>query len=212
MNFTRAIALAGLLALSSAAPANAQDTATQQQGWVAWGSEFVSEALETLAYPFKQAWTMTWDAIGSADAEIAAEKVKFANKLKAELAAFSKDVSRTGFELSSVGISPDIIPEITLTLEVREPVSEAVEAELRKEFENSGKFGVVERTILLALLDLDEAAAELKVEGYQFSEVEMELVAIFPEVTLNFEREEADAADPATAPKTDDGTTKALSN
>ena len=95
--------------------------------------------------------------------------------------------------MSVISISPDIIPKISLTLEVREPVSEAAEAQLRTEFQNEQKYGLIERTVLLGLLDLDETAAEMKVEGYAFSDVELELVAIFPEVTLNFEREESDA-------------------
>ena len=196
MKFIRAAALAGLLALGGAAPANAQDTAAQR-GWVEWGSGIAVDVLDAVAYPFQKAWTMAWDAIGSAEAEIAAEKTKFANKLKDDLAVFSKDVSRTGFAVTVVGISPDIIPKISLTLEVREPLSEAAEAELRTEFENDEKLGVVERTILLGLLDLDEVAAELKADGYRFSEVELELVAIFPEVTLNFESEEATDEAPA---------------
>ena len=203
MKFIRAAALAGLLALGGAAPANAQDTAAQR-GWVEWGSGIAVDVLDAVAYPFQKAWTMAWDAIGSAEAEIAAEKTKFANKLKDDLAVFSKDVSRTGFAVTVVGISPDIIPKIILTLEVREPLSEAAEAELRTEFENDEKLGVVERTILLGLLDLDETAADLKADGYRFSEVELELVAIFPEVTLNFESEEATDEAPAApaAPET----------
>ena len=203
MKFIRAAALAGLLALGGAAPANAQDTAAQR-GWVEWGSGIAVDVLDAVAYPFQKAWTMAWDAIGSAEAEIAAEKTKFANKLKDDLAVFSKDVSRTGFAVTTVGISPDIIPKISLTLEVREPVPEAAEAELRTEFENDEKLGVVERTILLGLLDLDETAADLKADGYRFSEVELELVAIFPEVTLNFESEEATDEAPAApaAPET----------
>ena len=203
MKFIRAAALAGLLALGGAAPANAQDTAGQR-GWVEWGSGIAVDVLDAVAYPFQKAWTMAWDAIGSAEAEIAAEKTKFANKLKDDLAAFSRDVSRTGFAVTTVGISPDIIPKISLTLEVREPVPEAAEAELRTEFENDEKLGVVERTILLGLLDLDETAADLKADGYRFSEVELELVAIFPEVTLNFESEEATDEAPAgpAAPET----------
>ncbi len=203
MKFIRAAALAGLLALGGAAPANAQDTAGQR-GWVEWGSGIAVDVLDAVAYPFQKAWTMAWDAIGSAEAEIAAEKTKFANKLKDDLVVFSKDVNRTGFAITTISISPDIIPKISLTLEVREPVSEAVEAELRTEFENKEKFGVVERTILLGLLDLDETAADLKVDGYRFSEVELELVAIFPEVTLNFESEEATDEAPAApaAPET----------
>ena len=199
MKFIRAAALAGLLALGGAAPANAQDTAGQR-GWVEWGSGIAVDVLDAVAYPFQKAWTMAWDAIGSAEAEIAAEKTKFANKLKDDLVVFSKDVNRTGFAITTISISPDIIPKISLTLEVREPVSEAVEAELRTEFENKEKFGVVERTILLGLLDLDETAADLKVDGYRFSEVELELVAIFPEVTLNFESEPPTDAAPAAAP------------
>ena len=196
MKFIRAAALAGLLALGGAAPANAQDTAAQR-GWVEWGSGIAVDVLDAVAYPFQKAWTMAWDAIGSAEAEIAAEKTKFANKLKDDLVVFSKDVNRTGFAITTISISPDIIPKISLTLEVREPVSEAVEAELRTEFENKEKLGVVERTILLGLLDLDETAADLKADGYRFSEVELELVAIFPEVTLNFESEEATDEAPA---------------
>ena len=199
MKLIRAAALAGLLALSGAVPANAQDITTQQ-GWVEWGSGIAVEVLDAVAYPFQKAWTMAWDAIGSVEAEIAAEKTKFANKLKSELAVFSKDVSRAGFAITTISISPDIIPKISLTLEVREPVSEASEAELRAEFQDKEKLGAIERIILLGLLDLDEAAAELKVDGYRFSEVELELVAIFPEVTLNFELEEAADEAPATAP------------
>ena len=199
MKFIRAAALAGLLALGGAAPANAQDTAGQR-GWVEWGSGIAVDVLDAVAYPFQKAWTMAWDAIGSAEAEIAAEKTKFANKLKDDLVVFSKDVNRTGFAITTISISPDIIPKISLTLEVREPVSEAVEAELRTEFENKEKFGVVERTILLGLLDLDETAADLKVDGYRFSEVELELVAIFPEVTLNFESEQPTETAPAAVP------------
>ena len=200
MKLIRAAALAGLLALSGAVPANAQDAAAQQ-GWVEWGSGIAVEVLDAIAYPFERAWTMAWDAIGSAEAEIAAEKTKFANKLKSELAVFSKDVSRAGFAITTISISPDIIPKISLSLEVREPVSEAVEAELRTEFENKEKFGAIERIILLGLLDLDETAADLKVDGYRFSEVDLDLVAIFPEVTLNFELEEAADEAPA-APET----------
>ena len=199
MKFIRAAALAGLLALGGAAPANAQDTAGQR-GWVEWGSGIAVDVLDAVAYPFQKAWTMAWDAIGSAEAEIAAEKTKFANKLKDDLVVFSKDVNRTGFAITTISISPDIIPKISLTLEVREPVSEAVEAELRTEFENKEKFGVVERTILLGLLDLDETAADLKVDGYRFSDVELELVAIFPEVTLNFESEQPTETAPAAVP------------
>lgn len=199
MKLIRAAALAGLLALSGAVPANAQDAAAQQ-GWVEWGSGIAVEVLDAVAYPFQKVWTMAWDAIGSAEAEIAAEKTKFATKLKSDLAVFSKDVNRTGFAITTISISPDIIPKISLTLEVREPVSEAVEAELRTEFENKERFGAIERIILLGLLDLDETAADLKVDGYRFSEVDLDLVAIFPEVTLNFESEQPTDAAPATAP------------
>lgn len=50
-----------------------------------WGSGIAVDVLDAVAYPFQKAWTMAWDAIGSAEAEIAAEKTKFANKLKDDL-------------------------------------------------------------------------------------------------------------------------------
>jgi len=207
MKLTRTVAFVGLLALS-AVPASAQDTAAEGS-WMNWGSRMVYVSLDTLAYPFQQAWTMVWDAIGKTEADVAAEKVKFATKLKTELEAFSKDVSRTGYDVSIISISPDIIPKIALTLEVRKPLDETAEAKLRSEFQDpEKKYGAIERTILLGLLDLDETAADLKVDGYRFSEVELELVAIFPEVTLNFEN----AEDSTSAPEAEDATSPVLSN
>jgi hypothetical protein len=207
MKLTRTVAFAGLLALS-AVPASAQDTAADG-GWVNWGYRMVNESIDTLAYPFQQAWTMAWDVIGKTEADVAEEKVKFATKLKSELESFSKDVSRTGYDLSMIGISPDIIPKIALTLEVRNPLDETAEAKLRSEFQDPGKqYGTIERAILLGLLDLDETAADLQVNGYKFSEVELELVALFPEVTLNFEHPEESGS----APKAEDATSPALSN
>ena len=134
--------------------------------------------------------------IGGTEAQIADEKAKFAQKLKDELVGFANDVERTGFDVAIISISPDIIPKVALTLEVREPVSEAVESQLRTEFQNEQKYGLIERTVLLGLLDLDETAAKTKVEGYEFSDVKLELIAIFPEVTRNFEREKADPEAP----------------
>ena len=55
MKLTRTVAFAGLLALS-AVPASAQDTAADG-GWVNWGYRMVNESIDTLAYPFQQAWT-----------------------------------------------------------------------------------------------------------------------------------------------------------
>jgi len=187
----RALIVASALLLSSGVPASAQEQ-SGLEAWIDWGSQIAHEAVDAAASPFRKAWVMAWEFIGSTEAQIAEEKAKFAQKLKGELESFSKDVERTGFDVSTISISPDIIPKISLTLEVREPVSEAVEAQLRTEFQNEEKYGLIERTLLLGLLDLDEAAADLKVEGYAFSDVELELVAIFPEVTLNFERENSD--------------------
>jgi len=207
MTFMRALIVAVLLVLNNGAPANAQETAAEV-GWVDWGSRVAQDVLDAAVAPFRQAWVMAWNVIGDTEAEIAEQKTKFAHKLKNELEAFTNDVERTGFEVSIISISPDIIPKIALTLEVREPVSEAVEAQLRTEYQNPEKYGVIERTILLGLLDLDETAAEMKVEGYAFSDVELELVAIFPEVTLNFEREQTEPIEL----KSESGTTDVLSD
>lgn len=187
----RVMAAVIALVLSCGTPASAQESSSLEE-WIDWGSHIAQDAVGAAALPFRKAWAIAWDVIGGTEAQIAEEKAKFARKLKDELKAFATEVDRTGFELSIISISPDIIPKVALTLEVREPVSEAVEAQLRLEFQNQQKYGLIERTVLLGLLDLDETAAELKVDGYAFSDVELELVAILPEVTLNFERENAD--------------------
>jgi hypothetical protein len=203
MTKLRSVVFAALLAVAGGHSAHAQDTASGA-GWVEWGSNTLEQALETVASPFQQAWVMAWAAIGGAEEEIAAEKAKFAARLQENLSSFSRDVARTGFEITSIGISPELIPRIILELELKSSLSEAAETSLRAEFDNPEKYGLIERTILLGLLDLDSTAESMKVEGYRFSGVELELIAIFPEVTLNFTREEDPAAAPE-APKTPDG-------
>lgn len=194
----KALIVGFALVLSSGVPASAQE-GSSLEAWMNWGVQIAQDAVDAAAAPFRKAWVMAWDVIGGTEAQIAEEKVKFAQKLKDELEDFANNVERTGFEVSIISISPDIIPKVSLTLEVREPVTEAVEAQLRTEFQNEQKYGLIERTVLLGLLDLDETAAGMKVEGYAFSDVELELVAIFPEVTLNFEREKADPEVPTPA-------------
>ena len=198
MKKLRLVAFAALLAVCGGHSAQAQDSASEA-GWTEWGSTTFQQALDTLASPFQQAWVMAWSAIGGAEEEIAAENAKFAARLRDHLSSFSQDVARTGFEISTIGISPEVIPRIVLELELKETLPEAAESALRADFENPDKYGLIERTILLSLLDLDETAAEMKVEGYRFSGVELELIAIFPEVTLNFEREKADPEVPTPA-------------
>lgn len=206
MTKLRSVAFAALLAVAGGHSAHAEDTASGA-GWAEWGSNTLEQALETLASPFQQAWLMAWAAIGGAEEEIAEEKAKFAARLQENLSSFSQDVTRTGFEISSIGISPELIPRIILKLELKEPLSEAAETALRAEFDNPEKYGLIERTILLGLLDLDTTAEAMKVEGYRFSGVDLELIAIFPEVTLNFTREEDPAAAPEAPKKRDGGNT-----
>lgn len=210
MKLAQALAVAGIMTFGGVAPAQAQEAGTAES-WVNWSSRLSGEALETLAYPFRQAWKMAWDVIGNSEAEIAAEKTKFAKKLKSELADFSKEVGRVGYDLTIISISPDVIPKISLTLEVNKPVNEAAETALRAEFQNREKYGAIESAILQGLLDLDETAADLKADGYRFSGVDLELIAIFPEVTLNFEREDLSPLAPE-PPKTVDSTGEVLSD
>jgi hypothetical protein len=203
MKKLRSVAFAALLAAYGSHAAHAQDTSSGA-GWADWGSITLKQALDALASPFQQAWVMAWDVIGGAEEEIAAEKAKFASRLQENLSSFSQDVARTGFEISTIGISPEVIPRIILSLELKESITEDAETALRAEFDNPEKYGLVERTILLGLLDLDTTAETMKVEGYRFSGVDLELIAIFPEVTLNFTKEENPGAAPE-APKTLDG-------
>lgn len=209
MKKLRLVAFAALLAVCGTHPAQA-DTSSEA-GWAEWGSTTFQQALDTLASPFQQAWVMAWAAIGGAEEEIAAEKTKFAARLRDNLGSFSQDVARTGFEISTIGISPDLIPRIILKLDLKELPSEAAESALRAEFETPDKYGLIERTILLGLLDLDETATAMKVEGYRFSGVDLELIAIFPEVTLNFTKEEGPAAE-QDVQKTPEGGTTAQTN
>jgi hypothetical protein len=185
------------LFLAGSVPAQAQQTASQ--GWLEWSIDLGSKALNSAMAPIDYGWSKLSDVLHSGEAEIAAEKEKFLDLLRNHLEVLSKNVDKTGLTMDQVSISPDFIPKISLNFEVKAPVSDFYEAILRKEFEQSPDLGVIQQTILLALLDVDETAADFKMDGYRFSEVDFELVAIFPEMTLTFQKEDAVGQTPSKA-------------
>jgi hypothetical protein len=168
------------LFLAGSVPAQAQQTASQ--GWLEWSIDLGSKALNSAMAPIDYGWSKLSDVLHSGEAEIAAEKEKFLDLLRNHLEVLSKNVDKTGLTMDQVSISPDFIPKISLNFEVKAP-----------------DLGVIQQTILLALLDVDETAADFKMDGYRFSEVDFELVAIFPEMTLTFQKEDAVGQTPSKA-------------
>ena len=52
----------------------------------------------------------------------------------------------------------------------------------------SGLSVALERGIILGLLDLEKTFEGIRPDGFRISEVEMALVAIFPEIAVSFSR------------------------
>lgn len=145
--------------------------------------------LDTVTGPFYAAgaWVAGW--VGYAESAVVAEKRAFIDTLKNDLARFERLVGQAGFRVSEVRIAGGLAPEISLTLEVRSDISDEEEAALRlridEDFAAAGLIGRIERALLLALLDVDEAAAAVRPDGYVLSEIEVD-VDILPSFSYAF--------------------------
>jgi hypothetical protein len=145
--------------------------------------------LETAVGPFYAvgAWLAGW--VGWAESAVIAEKRAFIDTLKNDLARFERLVGLAGFKVSEVRIAGGFAPEISLTLEMRTDITDEEEAAFRRrineDFAGAGLVGRIERGLLLALLDVDDAAAAIRPDGYVLSEIEVD-VDILPSFSYAF--------------------------
>lgn len=137
------------------------------------------------------AWLGSWFGgwLGDIESAVVAEKQAFADTLKNDLARFQRLVGEAGFKVSEVAVSGGLAPEISLTLEVRRIASDAEEEALRRRIDDdvdgAGLIGRIERALLLALLDADEAAEAFRPDGYVLSSVEVD-VGLLPSFSYLF--------------------------
>lgn len=136
-------------------------------------------------------WLGSWFGgwLGEAESALASEKQVFAETLKSDLARFQRLVGEAGFSVSEVRVSGGFDPEISLTLEVRRIASDEEEETIRRriadDVDGAGLIGTIERALLLALLDIDEAAEAFRPDGYALSSVEVD-VGLFPSFAYLF--------------------------
>jgi hypothetical protein len=161
-----------------------------QDGW----NRSLSVVETTTGYilsPFQAASEWALSFLRSEERALAAELNRFVTTLRQDLSRFETLAGRAGFRLSNISIKPAIIPEVELTFEPAEEITPAAEAALRQELAQlTGTMGALERTIILLLLDVDERVEAIRPNGFRVSEVAFALVAIFPEMTINFVRSE----------------------
>lgn len=132
-------------------------------------------------------WFGGW--LGAAESALASEKQAFAETLKSDLARFQRLVGEAGYSVSEILVSGGLDPEISLTLEVKRFASEEEEEAMRRRIaddtDGAGLIGGIERALLLALLDIDEAAEAFRPDGYALSAVEVD-VGLFPSFSYLF--------------------------
>jgi hypothetical protein len=122
-------------------------------------------------------WLGGW--LGAAESALASEKQAFAETLKNDLVRFQRLVGDAGFSVAEIRVAGGLEPEISLTLEVRRPASDEEEEAIRRriadDVDGAGLIGTIERALLLALLDIDEAAESFRPDGYALASVEVDI-------------------------------------
>lgn len=136
-------------------------------------------------------WLGSWFGgwLGAAESAITSEKQAFANTLKNDLARFQRLVGEAGFSVAEIRVAGGLDPEISLTLEVKRIASDEEEEAIRRriadDVDGAGLIGTIERGLLLALLDIDEAAESFRPDGYALASVEVD-VGLFPSFAYLF--------------------------
>lgn len=136
-------------------------------------------------------WVGSWFGgwLGAAESVLTKEKRAFAETLKSDLARFQRLVGEAGFSVSEIRVAGGLDPEISLTLEVKRIASDEEEEAIRRriadDVDGAGLIGTIERALLLALLDIDEAAESFRPDGYALASVEVD-VGLFPSFAYLF--------------------------
>ncbi len=129
-------------------------------------------------------------ALFSAEKSFSDHVSAFVQTMRTDMARIERLAARAGYRLSTITMNPGIIPAISMTFSFSEKITAADAETLRAELSSlSGVSGVLERGIILGLLDLETKVQPIKPDGFRISEVEMALVAIFPEISVSFTRE-----------------------
>ncbi|NDG49902.1 MAG: hypothetical protein EBY30_12910 [Rhodospirillales bacterium] len=86
------------------------------------------------------------------------------------------------------------LSRVALAFEPAEEITPAAEAALRQELaQMTGAMGALERAVIFLLLDVEKRVEAIRPDGFRIGEVAIALVAIFPEMTINFVRSETAA-------------------
>ena len=162
-----------------------------QDGWDRTRS-VVGTTTGMILSPFQAAAEWTMNFLRKEERAVAAEMHRFVCTLRQDLKRFETLAGRAGFTLSNVSIKPGILPEVELAFEPAEEITPEAEAALREELAQlTGTMGAIERAVILLLLDIDERVEAVRPDGFRVGEVAFALVAIFPEMTINFVRGES---------------------
>jgi len=164
-----------------------------QDGWDR--SLSVVESTAGLIFsPFQAAAEWAMNFFRREERALAAEMHSFVASLRQEISRFETLAGRAGFSLSNIVIKPGIIPGVELAFEPAEEITPAAEAALRQELaQMTGAMGALERAVILLLLDVEKRVEAIRPDGFRVGEVAIALVAIFPEMTINFVRSETAA-------------------
>lgn len=188
MRLACAAALAATLLL---APAARAQTAPAVPGFWDRAATAALDAAETVMAPLAGAWHwMTGALLGEVDAA-ESHVLAFARTLTGDLARFEVMVGRAGFRMTQVDVQTGVIPAVTLTFQPAGRITAEQDAALRRDLAAlPGLGGAVERAILTGLLDVETRVAAIRPDGFRIAQVAMALVAIFPEVTVSFARDQ----------------------
>lgn len=180
------LALALSFHLLTTTPAQAQSTAPAGL-WQSLTSS-TSEAMQNYV----------WGPLQNVTQGLFASEQSFTSHLNAFRQTLRTDVrrievlaGRAGYRLNTITMNPGILPAVSVTFGFVGKISPADEATLRAEMAAlTGLSGVLERGIILGLLDLEKNVESFRPDGFRIAEVEMALVAIFPEISVSFTRGE----------------------
>jgi|GEM_PF-1595274 len=111
---------------------------------------------------------------------------RFTKTLGRDISHLSALIGEAGFEVEHIGMGGGLVPDISMCLAFRRDITEAEEAALRARIDQlGGALGLIERRILLALLDIDDALMTTREDGFHLGGVEVG-IDLLPSLTFSF--------------------------
>ncbi|MEI8394359.1 MAG: hypothetical protein WCF85_06455 [Rhodospirillaceae bacterium] len=140
--------------------------------------------LSTLLEPLENLSHWVTGLFRHEDRFVPEEIERFKRTVDTDLTGFDALVRQAGFRVGTISVAANLIPRVGLSLEFVRRLSESEKAALMAKITDSaGGVGIVERSVIMTLLNAADSGYAVRSDGFRLTGVEIDLDVV-PDVTF----------------------------